>query len=31
VLAAAVDIIFSGMGGKEVCSETGRDKEKLLS
>ena len=31
VLAAAVDIIFSGIGGKEVCSGTGRDGKELLS
>ena len=31
VLVAAVNIIFSCMGGKEICSETGRNREELLS
>ena len=31
VLAAVVDIVFSGMGGKEVYSETGCNREELLS
>ena len=30
VLVAAVNIIFSCMGGKEICSETGCDGEELF-